>query len=561
MNCKMLFCFLVVVTQAVQCLLTGASLSAAERYGGIEIGAKGVKWVVLDIDQDNKTNPIATVASGDVNTTLAQLNGKSFAPDAIAETIQAIELFLQKMTDATGELKVQRGRIFVVASSGLPKADNLADLEKLVTARTGKELAFLNVDDEVRLSIKGLSQQRDAEKALYLDIGSGNTKGGFLASGKVVRVELPGTVTFTTEVERLSKQGGKELAAAAQDARKSFLVPKLREQMDAGGEMKRRDPVYLNGGLAWALATIVHPDKYNLADVPLDSLDIEDFRERLAIKPGAFPDVDQRALPADAVKEIQRVRGVFTPDNLVAGAELLKALDEALGFKGRKVYFVRNGRVAWLVGYVSEKVILPKNPIPPGGAAKTQNDPGSNKPAIVNTAVAPVTSQCWVPCYSSCECVCGRRRWSHGYRLCNSVPIAASGYQPVGCGFAMSYSNPYAGSVQTTQQATVNAPTAEPLLKAAEPKAEELVKPSVFQVAAIRTSQAIQYDPEDVATLAQRAVSEIAAGNKGQAQLTIIRLRRLLNGDRQQRSQMYRSLERVQGPVRVEFESMLALAR
>jgi tetratricopeptide (TPR) repeat protein len=583
----------------------GVSL-AAERYGGIEIGAKGVKWVVIDVDLNNKVTPVTTVASGDVNTTLAQLVDKAFSPDAIAETGQAIDLFWKKMKDSP-ELKVRPGHIFVVASSGLPKAPNLSDLSALVKEKTAKTLDVLAVEDEVRYSIRGLSLQGDAGAALYLDIGSGNTKGGFLVPSKaeggkpdVVRVELPGTVTFTAEVEKRAKAGGKQLPAAAEEAREAFLVPKLKEQMDPNGEMKRRSPVFLNGGLVWALASIVHPEKIDHANVPVNSLDIDEFRERLALKPGAFPDVDEAGLPANAVKELQRVRGTFTPDNLVAGAEILKALDEALGFKGRDVFFARNGRIAWLIGYVAEHAGLvdapsqvgppgppgppgpagaqgiagsqgpqgvagpPGPPGPPGPAGKdgrngiSVGDRSGNPTSTANTESCPRCD----PCYQSRV---GRRP-----SMCGSDVTCVPVY-PSAPGNGVPSSHSADDSMPSASNKSLNVfPVADiHVISAARRKATLISADDAFEiaqlafmqgsfdVAAIYFERCLESHKNDSAALARRAIAELSLGRRDAAESSVQRLNRRLNDVRNERSLMYKSLERVQGPNRADFESLL----
>src|SRR5262249_10977849 len=52
-----------------------------------------------------------------------------------------------------------------------------------------------------------------------------------------------------------------------------------------------------------------------------------------------------------AESEMQRVKDAFTPDNMLAGAEILKSLSDVLKLRGRKGYFTRYGYIAWVSAY------------------------------------------------------------------------------------------------------------------------------------------------------------------------------------------------------------------
>jgi len=50
------------------------------------------------------------------------------------------------------------------------------------------------------------------------------------------------------------------------------------------------------------------------------------------------------------------VKKGFTPEQLLAGAEILKALAEEFDFaKEKKVYFARQAYLGWILAYVIEK--------------------------------------------------------------------------------------------------------------------------------------------------------------------------------------------------------------
>ncbi len=346
--------------------LGSASKAAADaqRFGGIEIGSKGIKWLAVEIDDARAANPVKLLGTGDVNTTLSRLRGNLFAQDALEDTASAVQKFFDKLASPQG-FGVRRGHIFIVASSGLPIPANMDALKDLIRQKTGIGLEVLSVENEVRLAIRGLILQNEQNVSLLLDIGSGNTKGGFLSQRpgqtSVSVVTLPGTVTFTTEIAKGVKQSKKDFAAVAADKKDSFLMPALKKQISATPTLKDRDPIYLAGGVVWAMVTLAYPEKFEDEHVDVTPHDIRGFIESLTQKPGAFPEIQQKNLPPGALKEIGRVRDTFTPDNLLAGGQILAALSETFGFAEHRVRFARNGRIAWLLGYIVERTGLKKD--------------------------------------------------------------------------------------------------------------------------------------------------------------------------------------------------------
>lgn len=330
------------------------SPAQSNRHGGIEIGSKGVKAIVLEIAPEASDKPVKVLFTKTANTTLADLKDGSFRRDALEETVAAVDALFREIT-APDKYNVAEGSVRVVASSGLPNAPNKADLARMIKDKTGRDLAFINVQNEVLLSILGLAIRGDKDQALLIDIGSGNTKGGYLndrESGKVAYISVPlGTVTYAARVEKEVAKGDpwpKRVAALRDEA----LNKPLRAQVSQNPDLGKKTPVYLLGGVVWAMATMLHPEHVDRALVPLTVADIDAFRQLLAKDPTAFPAVDETSFGETAQTELRRVRDTFTPENLIAGAEVLAAIADTFGLAGKQLYFARNGQAAWLLGYV-----------------------------------------------------------------------------------------------------------------------------------------------------------------------------------------------------------------
>jgi hypothetical protein len=132
----------------------------------------------------------------------------------------------------------------------------------------------------------------------------------------------------------------------------------MKKELAKLPDMAKRDPVYLSGGVVWAAATFAHP-----ADAkPFTALtlkDVEQFEARLATAPAdMFPEPDLSAVTEGkarqrATAEWARVKKVYPPAQLLAGAQVLKGVYRELG-EEKHYLFARNGYLGWILAYVTE---------------------------------------------------------------------------------------------------------------------------------------------------------------------------------------------------------------
>jgi hypothetical protein len=357
---------------AVAAVLLPAGLARAEVHGGIEIGAKGIKATVLDIAATPDGFEVAIKLADTTNTRLVAGIARtgSFDPRAVEETATAVARYVNRMKS---EFQVDSDRIYVVGSSGLfsPIQDkqervqqNQQVLAEAVRMAAGASLAFIDDRREAELSIVGILPRQFQDQAVLIDIGSGNTKGGYVgARNEIVTVSVPyGTASFA---ELVQKAGG-SFAEQAATLRDKELAPALKQQLSSRPEVTARPRVYLSGGIVWATATLTHPEETR-AFTPLSVKDFDDLEKCLVANPEAFPapslsvitDVAKRYL---AAVEIQRVRKVYSPEQLLAGVQILKALADGMQFEAdhKQLYFARHGYLGWILAYVAEKAAPPK---------------------------------------------------------------------------------------------------------------------------------------------------------------------------------------------------------
>ena len=170
----------------------------------------------------------------------------AFAADAIRDTATEAGKFAKKMQEEFG---VSLKNIRTIGSSGLPQALNRAELVKAVQEATGlAPMEFLTPCREVELTIRGLMPEAERSQAVMVDVGSGNTKGGFLGTdGRPTCFSVPlGSVTYATRVKQAA--AGKPFAEAAAAMRGTLLVAPLNDQVGSQPSLATRPVVLLAGG-------------------------------------------------------------------------------------------------------------------------------------------------------------------------------------------------------------------------------------------------------------------------------------------------------------------------
>ncbi|MEP7339049.1 MAG: hypothetical protein ABI977_15040 [Acidobacteriota bacterium] len=370
----------------IPCLTARAQIVAQSQpgalYGGIEVGSKGVKATAIRATEGEDGYNVKLVYAEVVNTTIMQLKDNKFAPDVIRDTASAIGKLLTRMKV---EYQIPEDRIGIVGSSGL-RADNPQDLIKAVREKTGKTMSFLDVETEVQLSIVGTIPQRYRTRnggwadnrgiSMLLDVGSGNTKGGYqtirqmptgTADYDYVTVSIPkGTVTFTNEINQAVGDAA-DLTAFARKAKElspASVRAALRKEMERKPGLYNRQRVYLTGGIVWAMMTLLHPEDRRTF-VPVTGEDIDSFYRMVTgdpqglqklLNPNLSRRIQNRQVRLEAEKEIESVRNAFSPNNLIAGAEILKAANTDFALSGKRIRFARYGYLSWILSYVRLQV-------------------------------------------------------------------------------------------------------------------------------------------------------------------------------------------------------------
>jgi hypothetical protein len=343
-------------------------------YAGIEVGSKGVKLSVLEIEKSRqKTNSFNIIKDTAVNTDFISFTDKTFS-----ETLNGfVGLFLQ----ANKNYRINTENIFTTVSSGVKvqadKENKISDINKLIDSfkvrihEKEREVRIIDVTEEARLSHLGIVPEERRYTTFLIDIGSGNTKGGYFPEGNTSTLKLFqltwGTKSISNEVE---KRAGTDYSV--EGFRKNLarvLAGQVNREViyavNVSNAYEMNDYVAFSGGISWALATLLYPELHDNSVVAVTYADIVKLNDRIysnyvSISPNALMNAfTDRSINKKAVfEEAKRVHQVFDQKSLLAGTGLL--LNIMRQFEGvyekKQFYLVKNGQVGWVSAYVDQKI-------------------------------------------------------------------------------------------------------------------------------------------------------------------------------------------------------------
>jgi hypothetical protein len=204
-----------------------------------------------------------------------------------------------------------------------------------------------------------------------IDIGSGNTKGGYFKNGNTKELKLFllnwGTKTISNATEKRTDDDKsmanykKQLFRVLAGEPDSEIVYAVNES----GAYNMNDYFAFSGGIAWSVATLLYPELIENSVVPVTYTDLVKFNEKLtnnyaSISPdNLVKNITDETLDKVAIaSEAQRVHKVFDQKSLMAGTGLLlKIVRQFEGTQDKKQFFlVKNGQVGWISAYVNQAV-------------------------------------------------------------------------------------------------------------------------------------------------------------------------------------------------------------
>lgn len=367
----------------------------SELYGGIEIGSTGVKTTILRAKYgipktENDTGSSVEVAMPPETTNTKIMEGldkeKNFAATPLEDTVNTVTKYYNKLKDQN----VIPEQIYIVGSSGLLDANEVSrnKLSDKIIEATHIKMLFLTPLQEVEYSIARVVPKQYRSSAFLMDVGGGNTKGGYMETDDTdphcAGVQVPlGTVTAANEMDKAAttdaeKAALKELEKGnktdiqnviyAERVRANIFEPALNKELSRKAGFIYRKRLYLVGGINWALATLTHPGGWDSDGmVRLTVQDINDFTWLAKVNPERLLHPDLSGIKDEATrkqveKDVKKISEDFNPKNMMAGGELLQAIVNVckLKAKDKEIFFAaRLGQAAWLYKFI-ETVIKSK---------------------------------------------------------------------------------------------------------------------------------------------------------------------------------------------------------
>jgi hypothetical protein len=343
-------------------------------YAGIEVGSKGVKMSVLEIGKNaQKTGAFNILKDTSVNSDFI-----TFSPATFQATLAAL---CNLYTVAKKDYNISTESIFTVVSSGVKsQADkdnknslikNLIDSFKSKVNEPQREVSVIDVMDEARLSHLGIVPESRRYTTFLIDIGSGNTKGGFFPNGDTKMLKLFqlswGTKSTANATEKRCEDDktldnyNRQLTRVLTGAENAEIIYMVNES----GAYPMSDYIAFSGGIAWSVATLISPELIGNSVVPVTYDDVLKFSQRLYNNYPSISDdailksISDKTIDKVAIgKEVKRVNQVFDQRSLMAGTGLLlKIMRQFEGIYEKKQFFlVKNGQVGWISAYVDQHI-------------------------------------------------------------------------------------------------------------------------------------------------------------------------------------------------------------
>ncbi len=351
-----------------------ANYKEEELYAGIDVGSKGVKLSIIKMGKNaSVTGSFVAVKDTSINTDFI-----SFTPETFHATLYSIKNLYNY---AKQTYKIAPDKIFTVVSSGIKgqaekenKSDRvvaLSDSLRILLNEPKRIIPVIGAIDEARLSHLGIVPESRRYNTFLIDIGSGNTKGGYFKNGNTKELKLFmlnwGTKTISNATEkRLADDKSitnykKQLNRVLAGDPNNEIVYAVNES----GAYNMNDNFAFSGGIAWAVATLLYPELADNSVVPLKFDDLVALNEKLAtnfsaITPATVANtVKDKTINKQAVEEeVARVQKVFDQKALMAGTSLLlNIVRQFEGTQEKKNFFlVKNGQVGWISAYVTQSV-------------------------------------------------------------------------------------------------------------------------------------------------------------------------------------------------------------
>lgn len=330
----------------------------AASYAGIDIGSTGIKMSIIQVTLGREGRYVYNATKDtSINTNFADLNSSAF---------EATKSAIQRLLTIANKQSITEDRVFIAFSSGVLQAvrknrlntDSISkifeNLAKSIISSYTRPIAFLSADEEARYTNIGIVLPKFKERSVSIDIGGGNTKGGYYNSnGTFESFSLP--------------FGSRFLTLSPTDTLLPEIVRSELKLLNQKAGIQNKREVFFLGGIIWAMINILYPEK-SLSDyVEFTYNDVENFRKlatadyvnMVSYTQDKINRITDKETVDKATKNLADVENTFTADNLRRGSLLMGGIVNELNIptlKKRYYFLSKGGYVAWITGYVVSNI-------------------------------------------------------------------------------------------------------------------------------------------------------------------------------------------------------------
>src|SRR6187402_2953233 len=281
-------------------------------YTGIEVGSKGVKMSMVEIGKNAQSNGTFNILKDtSVNTDFISFNEATFSA-----TLNAL---CGLYATARKYYNIPASRIFTAVSSGVKMQaekdkkteliKELIDSFKIKIKDKSKKVAVIDVKQEATLSHLGIVPESRRYSTFLIDIGSGNTKGGYFPNGNTKDFYLFqlnwGTKSTSNAAEKRLEEDKsmgnyqKQLTRVLSQAENADII----YAVNASGAYPLSDYIAFSGGAAWAVANLMHPELVDNAVISVTFDEVVKFYEKIYTNYASYSQENLSKVGMDAAEK------------------------------------------------------------------------------------------------------------------------------------------------------------------------------------------------------------------------------------------------------------------
>ncbi|MET0635242.1 MAG: hypothetical protein ABWZ25_04390 [Chitinophagaceae bacterium] len=360
--------FLLTISGAGAQSVTKIKWGANTMFAGIEVGSKGVKMSVVEL----KKKSFSVVKDTSVNTDFI-----TFSTQSADATLDGLAGLYNAALTSYG---IPSGRIYTVISSGVKmqadKDNQQQQIDKLIGGfrqrinEPDRKVEVVDVTQEARLSHLGIVAPALRYTTFLIDIGSGNSKGGYFPLGNTSKFKLFqlnwGTKTVANATENRTDEYDRTITNYSKQLGRVLNVIESEDliyAINASGAYAMSDHIAFSGGISWAVATLLHPEQLDQSAVSVTFAEVMAFSDQLVKDFKSLSDTSIRRSNTKitdkgaAAREIKRVHAVFDQRSLIAGTGLLLKIMRQFSsvYESKQFILIKNGQVGWISAYIDQQ--------------------------------------------------------------------------------------------------------------------------------------------------------------------------------------------------------------